>query len=124
MRVLIVEDEALLVDLLAALVEEAGGTVAAMTDTAEEALTTAERERPDLALVDVKLAGPMDGVDAARALSQAGVMLIFVTGSNDAATVARMQALTPLGICHKPFRNESLLRLLAQAADRIRAKNE
>lgn len=119
MRVLIIEDEVLVADLLTSIVDEAGGEVVAVVDTAEEALEVTRRRRPDLALVDIQLAGAMDGIAAARVLGEAGVLIVFVTGSNDPSTASRIRDLAPLGVCHKPFRNETLLTLLAQAARRL-----
>jgi DNA-binding response OmpR family regulator len=77
-HVLLVDDDALLRRSLALNLEEAGYR-ASTTATAEDALALAERDRPDLVLLDIGLPG-MDGLAALRQFqSRVGVPVIFVT---------------------------------------------
>ncbi|USI74100.1 response regulator [Sphingomonas morindae] len=81
LRLLIVEDEA----LVAMLIEDAltlhGHQVVAIADTAAEAIEIGRRERPDLALCDVKLADGDSGIAAAEALAGLGIACLFLSGN-------------------------------------------
>ena len=81
-RVLIIEDEPLIVLDLKSILTELDCEVCAVAGTAEEALEAARRERPDLILADIRLPGPMDGIDAVKAIQAATpTPVLFVTGN-------------------------------------------
>ena len=65
-RVLIVEDEWILAASAEAALEEAHCTIVGIAVTADDAVRLAEAERPDLVLMDIRLRGPRNGIDAAR----------------------------------------------------------
>jgi two-component system, LytTR family, response regulator AlgR len=65
MRVLIADDEPLARERLAALVGDAGGEVVASVADGEQAVQQADRLRPDVCLLDIRMPG-LDGLDAAR----------------------------------------------------------
>lgn len=107
--VLIVEDEFLIADHLAAMVDDMGLSVCGIADTVEGAVTLAAEHRPDAVLMDVRLKGRGDGVDAAHRIhGTVGCPIIFVTGSREAATVARIKEDHPAAILFKPVRFEQL----------------
>jgi two-component system, response regulator PdtaR len=82
LRVLIVEDEALILMQLEALVEDAGHVVAGTAMRVSEAIDLASAVRPDLALVDLSLCDGGSGLDVARALKQVdGLMVVFITAN-------------------------------------------
>jgi CheY-like chemotaxis protein len=117
MRILVVEDEALLAmhleDLLASLGHESCG--AAPNGAAAVAL--AERERPDLALMALALAGGDDGREVARVLhDRFGVRSVFVTGNPDLLETAEGHAAAPLGVVGKPFTDEDIAEAIVRAA--------
>ena len=68
LRILIVEDEILIALDLRNLVEESGHVVVGIVESADYAMATAARQRPDVVLMDIALAGPRDGIDAASHL--------------------------------------------------------
>ncbi len=77
-HILLVDDDALLRRSLAFNLEQAGYRVSTAA-SAEDALALAQRDRPDLVLLDIGLPG-MDGLDALRHLdAQVGVPVIFLT---------------------------------------------
>jgi CheY-like chemotaxis protein len=81
-RVLIIEDEPLIVLDLKAILAELGCEVCAVAGTAEEAMAAARRDRPDLILADIRLPGPVDGIDAVKAIqAQHPTPVLFVTGN-------------------------------------------
>ena len=108
-RILIVEDEPDIANLIRQFLEKSGYEVAATAATGEEALAHAERLLPDLALMDISLRGPLDGVETAdRVFTRFGIPVVFVTGLADDATIERSQAARAFGYVLKPFRQEDL----------------
>ena len=82
MRILLVEDDALILMQLEALVVDSGHVVAGTAVRTAEALELAEDVRPDIALVDLRLGEGDSGVDVADALrDRGGVMVVFVTAN-------------------------------------------
>lgn len=115
MKLLIVEDDPLIGPAMKAVLEKAGYTVVGPLRDAAKAMRLADRERPDLALVDVLLAGGEDGVSLSRRL-RAGLDIpsLLVTGFDHHAAEVRDVA---LGFLHKPFTPQSLLDSVGVAAE-------
>src|SRR3546814_18407986 len=87
--ILIVEDEFLIADHLATMIDDMGLAVCGIADTADEAVAMAAQHRPDVVLMDVRLTGKKDGIDAAqRIYGDVGCQLVFVTGPPETSTVA------------------------------------
>ena len=108
-RVLIVEDEFLIAEALAIIASDLGLAVCGRADTAEDAIGLAREHRPDLVFMDVRLKGARDGVDAALAIrSNVATPLIFITGSREPSTLARMRLVPGAGILFKPFQFEQI----------------
>ena len=80
--VLIVEDEYFIADMFEELIEAMGITVCGIAGTADKAVALVPQHRPTLVLMDVRLKGSKDGVDAAIAIHNAiGSKVIFIIGS-------------------------------------------
>jgi len=104
LRVLIVEDEAIIALSMEALLGTLGHEVCATAASADEAVAAAARERPDLAIMDIQLAGKTSGIDAAAALFQRwDIRCLFISGNLDEATRAALTPYNPLGFLSKPF---------------------
>ena len=102
--ILIVEDELLVASYIENVLGESGFRVAGIVASGPEALALAAETRPDLALVDICLAGPIDGVELACLLRQRFALpAIFLSGLVDAETMQRAEAARPLGFLAKPF---------------------
>lgn len=107
--VLIVEDEFLIAELLSSMLEDMGLEVCGTAATADEAVAMTEAQLPALVLMDVRLKGGKDGIEAARAIRQStGTPVIFVTGSGEPATVQRIAQHQPAAVLFKPIRFEQL----------------
>lgn len=120
LRLLVVEDELLSAEAVCMAVSDLGHTVCGTATTEAEAIALVERERPDVALMDVRLAGG-DGIAAARRLhSDHGVRSIFLSGYADHGVMARITETYPLGVVHKPFSHAQLKIALDLAARRLR----
>lgn len=102
--ILIVEDEALIASYIEEVLGESGFRVAGIAASGPEALSLAAASRPSLALVDIRLTGPIDGIQLACELRrQFDLPAIFLSGLVDAATTERARAAQPLGFLPKPF---------------------
>ncbi|WP_448202885.1 response regulator [Azospirillum sp. sgz302134] len=120
LRLLIVEDESVAAEAIGFAVTDLGHTVCGMARTEAEAVEIAGRERPDVALMDVRLAGG-DGIEAARRLhANYGIRSIFLSGYATHAIMARITETYPLGIVNKPFSFAQLKLALDLAARRVR----
>jgi chemotaxis response regulator CheB len=107
-RILIVEDEAAQAIDLEHQVRSLGYDVVACVSTGEEALRAA-RELPDLALVDIRLGGKLDGIETARILtSRFKIGVIYTTAHDDAETIRRLKRTLPSGYLGKPVRSQDL----------------
>ena len=82
-RILVVEDELIIQLDLRYQLEQLGYEVAGIASSGEDAVTQAARLQPDLILMDVRLRGAMDGVEAAREIcAQRVVPVIYLTAQN------------------------------------------
>lgn len=110
MRVLIVEDEALLAMEIQVLLEDAGHEVVGWATSSEEAMTLAGRTAPDLAFIDVHLADGPTGVSVAERIAAAsGAMVVFVTANAKRLPTDYAGA---AGVIAKPFTRIGLLSAL------------
>ncbi len=104
--ILIVEDEPIVQLHLQRIVAEAGHRVSGTAATAAQAREAADREAPDLVLMDIHLPGGIDGVDAARQLrDKYDCAVVFATAYADSATLTRTASVGASGYVTKPFSN-------------------
>lgn len=102
--ILIVEDEALVASYIEEVLAESGYHVAGIAASGTEALSLADECRPSLALVDIRLTGPIDGIEVACLLRKKyATPSIFLSGLVDAETAQRARLAQPLGMLSKPF---------------------
>lgn len=112
-RLLVVEDDYLVGLELEYHLTAAGFAVVGIAATAEDALAIAASEKPDLAVVDIRLANESDGIEAAIALQEKfGVRSIFATAHADPPTRQRGEAAKPAGWLQKPYTSDSLIALI------------
>ncbi|MET1110319.1 MAG: response regulator [Allosphingosinicella sp.] len=114
--ILLVEDDFLVGMEVETGLREAGYEVAGIAATAEEAVELAERRRPALVVMDIRLASDRDGVDAALEIYRTlGIRSIFASAHGDAQVRARAEPAQPLGWVAKPYRVETLVKAVAEA---------
>ena len=115
-RILIVEDEQIVALDMRDTLREMGYDVVGTTGRGEQAVDLARTLTPDLVLMDIHLAGPLDGVAAADRIRQAGgPPVVFVTAFDDTRTVDRAKVGEPYGYLLKPF-NVRELRVVIEMA--------
>ncbi|MCU0589553.1 MAG: response regulator [Syntrophobacteraceae bacterium] len=108
-RIMIVEDEAIVAMEIEERLTAMGYRLAAVTASGEEAITLAERERPDLLLMDIRLQGAMDGIQTAREIrARLQTPVIFVTAYSEDSTLERAKLAEPYGYIIKPFDDREL----------------
>ncbi len=124
-RILIVENEGLVGCDIATTLTKLGHVVAGICASGEEALERFDELHPDLVLLDVHLAGSLDGIDTARALQRhSRVAIVYVTACADLETVARARETHPHGYLLKPFNHDELRLAVDVAAQRLIEENE
>jgi two-component system, response regulator PdtaR len=109
MRILIAEDETIIRLDLRATLEAAGFEVCAEARNGEEAVELARAERPDLAILDVKMP-KLDGIEAARRiLAERPIPVVMLTAFDQGELVSRAVEAGVFGYLVKPFRESDLL---------------
>ena len=116
-KILVVEDERITAEDIKSGLENAGYRVPAMVSTGEDAIDKAGKLRPDLVLMDIKLKGKMDGIEAAGQIKlRYNIPVIYLTAYSDEYTVKRAEITKPsgyiikneTGLIRKPFEESEL----------------
>ncbi len=108
-NILIVEDERLVARDLERRLSRLGYTVVAQVASGSEAIQQTLAHRPDLVLMDIRLKGEMDGIEAAGFIrTHLNTRVIYMTAYVDEATLTRAQATRPAAFLTKPFSESSL----------------
>ena len=108
-RILIVEDERITAADIEDILLNLGYEVTDLVATGKEAIHKAEQTKPDLVLMDIRIKGPMDGVEAAREIRERfDVPIIYLTAHADRDTLDRAKQASPLGYIVKPFQEAEL----------------
>jgi DNA-binding response OmpR family regulator len=123
-RILIVEDDYLVAAALEGGLTEAGLKVVGVASSADEAVQLAGAQRPTLAIMDIRLNGRRDGVDAALEIFQStGVRCIFATAHHDSPTRTRAQPAAPLGWLGKPYTVDSVIAMIKAALRELKRRD-
>jgi two-component system cell cycle sensor histidine kinase/response regulator CckA len=108
-RILVVEDEVIVLRDLQQTLAQLGYDVPAVATSGAAAIAQAAAVRPDLVLMDIRLRGEMDGITAAQQIrTQFAIPVVYVTAHADALTLQRVQPTTPYGYVLKPFNEREL----------------
>jgi PAS domain S-box-containing protein len=108
-RILIVEDEAIIAMEIENQLQSLGYEVTSMVDTGEKAIAKAESDKPDLILMDIRIKGEMDGIEAAKEVrNRFGIPVIFSTAYLDEERIERAKITMPFGYVLKPVQERDL----------------
>ncbi len=108
-KILVVEDEFIIAQSIENSLEMMGYTVIDVVSSGKKAIEKTESEKPDLILMDIKLQGEMDGIEAASQIrSLFNVPVIFLTAYTDEYLKKRAEKTYPVGYITKPFKNQTL----------------
>lgn len=121
-RVLIVEDDHLVSSEMEGALQDAGFDVVGIGSSAEEVLQLAAEHRPQLVVMDIRLNGERDGIDAAIELfSLYGIRCVFATAHHTPETRRRAEPASPLAWIAKPYTMASLVEVVRKSLQDGRA---
>jgi DNA-binding NarL/FixJ family response regulator len=121
-RILVVEDEYLVAMMMENDLDEAGFNIVGIANSAEKAVAMALTEKPDFIIMDIRLIGERDGVDAAlESFTKTGIRGLFATAHGDAQSKTRAAAASPLGWLQKPYGRAALVGAVRDAAAQLKA---
>lgn len=108
-KVLIVEDEPITSEDIREILEEHGMVVVDTVRTGEAAIESTTVNEPDVILMDIKLEGELDGIEAVRLINQTGFFpIVYLTGNPDRLNADRAFATNPSAFLTKPFDEDDL----------------
>ncbi len=108
-KILIVEDEAIVVEHIEVTLKSFGYEIAGRTNTGEEAIQIAQKNSPDLILMDIRLRGELDGIEAAKQITTlSDIPVVFLTAFADDQLVERARTVLPYGYIVKPIQKGTL----------------
>ncbi|WP_246680962.1 response regulator [Mesorhizobium sp. B2-4-9] len=118
--IMIVEDDYLIALDVEASLGDAGFVLAGIASTAEEAIIIARSAQPAIALMDIRLLGKRDGIDAALELYRDfGIRCIFATAHADRDVKLRAEAARPLGWVQKPYSTAMLIEAIQRGLQEL-----
>ena len=120
-----VEDEAIVARDIERQLRKAGYEVPAVVASAEAAIEQVSETSPDLVLMDIRLQGPIDGIEAAREIrEQFKLPVIFLTAHADDETLARAKLTQPYGYIVKPIGHSNLTSSIEMALYKHRVERQ
>jgi PAS domain S-box-containing protein len=124
-RILVVEDERIIARDIQSSLENLGYAVLAIAPSGTEAIEKALELRPDLILMDIRLKGEIDGIQAAEQIwNQLQIPIIYSTGYSDRNTLERAKTTGPFGYILKPIEERELYVTIETALHRYRLDRE
>ena len=110
---------------LAGILTRLGYEITGIAETGEEAIALAASTQPDLALMDVRLRGGLDGIDAAARIKEQGApAIIFLTGNSERHTRDRAKTTEPFAYLLKPFEERMVETYLEMALAKHQAERK
>ena len=117
LRVLLVEDEAIAARAAAVMLKRVGCEVTGIVDSGEEAIESAARQSPELVLMDIRLRGGMDGIEAGAVIRECYcIPVIYVSAYLAEELKNRRAGLADAEYLAKPIDEESLASVVAKVA--------
>ncbi len=108
-KIFIVEDEAIIAMEIENQLQSLGYEVSSIVDTGEKAIKKAEEDKPDLILMDIRIKGEMDGIEAAEEIrNRFSIPVIFSTAYLDEERIERAKITMPFGYVLKPIQERDL----------------
>jgi len=120
--VFIVEDEAIVADDIRETLRSIGYTVPGVARSGEAAIEKIAENRPDLVLMDIHIAGTMDGIDTAgRVHALYNIPVVFLTAYADRELLERAKKTEPYGYIIKPYDDRGLQSTIEMALYKFKA---
>lgn len=123
-KIIVVEDNILIsIDIRTRLIQM-DYDVVCVVNSGEDAVSKSLELKPDVIIMDIKLSGSMDGIEAARKIHEVfGIPVIFVSAYADEETIERANLVNPVCYIVKPFENVQLYTAIESALSDIKKKN-
>lgn len=120
-KILLVEDELIIGEHISRKLEEHGYAVIDMITKGEDALAFLSRTEVDLVIMDIQLAGELDGIETAKLiLSIHKIPVIFLTANADDLTFKKSILAAPYAFMRKPFKLKELTRNIQMVMQRVK----
>lgn len=122
-KVLVVEDSALIAEDIASKLRKHHFDVVGICDKGEDALEHLKRNEPDLVLLDIRLAGALDGISTGYIIQNTyAIPIIYLSDLSDAQTMHRAKQTRPANYLTKPFNEADLVRAIDLAFSNFSAQ--
>jgi two-component system cell cycle sensor histidine kinase/response regulator CckA len=123
-KIMIVEDNYVVSKDIQEMLHELGYGISSTTDTGTEAVQLAGKGHPDIILMDIKLKGNMDGIEASKLIHEYyNIPVIYITGYADDYTLQRAKTTEPSGYILKPIKKEDLHTAIEMALYKHKVEN-
>ncbi|SFC22338.1 DNA-binding response regulator, LytR/AlgR family [Parapedobacter composti] len=120
-KILVIEDEAIVAKDIVARLELADYTITGVADNGEDAFLNYLQVKPDIIMADIHLKGEMDGIQTVERITQLGpIPVIYLTAYADGRTWERAKQTRPAAYLTKPFRERDIHSAIELALDRYR----
>lgn len=108
-RIMVVEDEGIVARDIQNSLKRLGYTVPVLVSSGDEAIQRAEEIELDIVLMDIRLKGDMDGIEAAELIhARFDIPVVYLTAYTDKTTLERAKITAPFGYILKPFEEREL----------------
>lgn len=119
LQILIIEDQRILAETIAGMVEELGHTVVAKANNMVKALEYIEHKSFDLAILDINLKMGNEGIELGKLLFEKSKPFFFLTSYTDSRTLQQAKAVRPGAYVVKPFTEQDLFVAIEMTAVKI-----
>ncbi len=124
-KILIVEDEAIIAENLKMILEFYDYHVVDIVNRYEEAIVALDKYKPDFVLLDITIKGENDGIKLAQFINEKyGLPFIYITSHSDKTTIERAKSTSPYGYLIKPFDNEDVYAAIEMALGRFASQRQ
>ncbi|WP_290966926.1 response regulator [Gracilimonas sp.] len=112
-KILIVEDDMIISLVVENMIKKLGHTLVGKAASGDEAIELAKEHQPDIVLMDIRLKGEMDGIEAVTQIKEhITTEVIYLTGNSDKVNYERAKATECVDLISKPFTIGELTRSL------------
>jgi DNA-binding NtrC family response regulator len=111
-KILIVEDEFIISDVLANILKSSGHQVCGIANSVKEALELIREFKPEFVLLDIYLKGKLTGIDLAETLMEMNIPFIYISANSNQKVLDAAKMTNPYGFVVKPFRERDVLTAL------------
>lgn len=108
-KILIVEDEFIIADVLRGILKTAAYHVCGIADSVSEAMEMIKGLKPDFVLMDIYLKGKLTGIDLAQTLNELNIPFIYISANSNQKILEAAKITNPYGFIIKPFRDKDVL---------------